>query len=332
MYVKNCLYSARTPYPSPYNSSSLRFKLIVAFFAVLYGYILSYVLPLEAFLDRENYLIYASESQVILDRYISQGILSFFTNEPIWLLTNISLSLTFTPETTLRIIILVPASVIFYVAIINNQKYILITLIFLFMPQILKNNIIHLRQGFAIALFILSWYSQSKIIKNILLISTPFIHSSFFIIITLVFIDSFSNKLRLSAGLRAIIVTLFGLLIGNSLGFISSELGARQANEYHFSSASISGLGFIFWFCIFWIYFLQGKDFTDKNSFSLTTLVFYLSTYFFVEFSGRFLENSLLIVLMSGLQLKNNSFYYIMIFSYFIVAYLRQIYFLFGIS
>lgn len=97
---------------------------------------------------------------------------------------------------------------------------------------------------------------------------------------------------------------LIGLIVSFGLGFIASLLGMRQSNEYQFIAASSSGLGFLFWLIILFLYVLNGKEFLRKNSFILGMIVFYLVTYFFVEVTARIFES---VIILASLELEKNS-------------------------
>ena len=271
--------------------------------ALGYGLVLA-GLPLEVFKDRANYLIYADQSLLIFLGHWSQGVLTGLANEPIWLLINAGLNLIFEPETTLRIIIGVPASIVAYLVLRTDSKNFIWLLLFLLLPQILKNHIVHLRQGVAISIFLLGWFSNSRSLSWFLLLLTPFIHASFFFILALLALTTIASKLRLAADLRNILFVVFGLATGVSLAGLAQYLGARQALEYDFTTAQISGLGFIFWTMVLVILISQGRSFMRQHAFAIGSLVFYLSTYFFIEVTARIFESSLAILLLAGLQMS----------------------------
>lgn len=288
----------------PRGSQSPSHFYLVAIFALslTYGWVLA-GLPLEVFKDRTNYLIYADQSSLILLRYWSQGILTGLTNEPIWLLLNAGLALVFEPETTLRIVIGVPASIVAYLVLRAEPKNFIWLLLFLFLPQVLKNHIVHLRQGVAVSFFLIGWFANWRAMRWFFFLFTPFIHASFFFILTLLFLTAIFRKLRLAAGLRNILFIFVGLTLSIFLAAVAKFLGARQAVEYDFAVADISGLGFIFWSIVLFVMILQGRTFMRQYAFAIGVLVFYLSTYFFIEVTARIFESALIILLLAGLQM-----------------------------
>lgn len=271
-------------------------------FAVAYGAALA-SLPLYAFRDRHNYLIYAINAEAILHTYWNSGPLSFLANEPLWLVINFALSSLFSPETTMRMIIFLPAAVVAYITLRHDSRQFLWLLLFLFLPQVIKNHVIHLRQGLAVALFLAGWFSTQKMRRRFFMLSSPFIHSSLFFVLMLLACVGMARRLKLAADLRLVSFMAAGLSIGLSLAWLASLVGARQVDTYLFTAANISGIGFIFWFLMLLVMCLQKRPFLQRHAFEIGTVVFYLATYFFVEVTARIFESSLLLVLMAGLRL-----------------------------
>lgn len=285
---------------------SFLYGLSVLALSFLYAFLLCYLLPMdEGIKDRVNYLVYADTSDIIILGYISGGILSFLFNEPIWLGINILLSFFLTPEQVVLLVIFFSASVTSFLILKVNPKYILFLLFILIFPQVIVKYVVHLRQGLAISFFLLGWFCLSTKWRWFFFISASLIHSSFLFVIALYFLSVTMLRLNFSNDLRSFIILAFGLIVSFGLGFIASSLGTRQSNEYNFNAADISGLGFIFWLGILILYWLQGREFTKNNAFSMAILVFYLTTYFFIEVTGRIFESALIIVLLSSLELTS---------------------------
>lgn len=295
----------KSNYSLRYNKSHFLYQAIILCIAIQYSYLLAYIIPMEEITDRGNYLIYAANSELIQNKYLSRGILSFLTNEPIWLLININLSKYLNPEQVVSIIIFSSSFILSYLILNHKPKFFVFLLLILFFPPIIGKNIVHLRQGLAITIFMLGWFSKSKKLRLLLLLITPLIHASFFFILLLLALTSLLKKINLSNNLKFLIIAILGLSIGFGLEYIVSNLGTRQATEYTFSSANISGLGFIFWSSILILYLSQGNDFIKDNTFAIITMVFYLSTYFLLEVTGRIFESTIIIVLISSLNLTN---------------------------
>tara|TARA_R100001129_G_scaffold179391_1_gene156163 strand:+ start:13479 stop:14477 length:999 start_codon:yes stop_codon:yes gene_type:complete len=280
------------------------YKFIIFIIAVVYGIVLA-ELPFEEFRDRQNYLAYASSSPELVLRYLKEGLFSLFSNEPLWLGLNVVLNYFFSPEQVVKIFIAVPATIVAYVVLSHKPKYFFFLLLFVLYPHVIKNHIIHLRQGVAISIFLLGFFKFEGKGKLFLIGLTPFVHASFFFVIFFMVFNFLLSKLKLAIDLKVIAVTLLGVLLSFSLGAIASLLEARQASEYKFSMAEVSGVGFLFWFFVIFLFSLEGRSFSRQFSLAFCFIAFYLSSYFFIEVTGRIFESAMLIVLLSGLYLTS---------------------------
>ena len=260
------------------------------FLACLYGFLLT-SLPIDEFKDRSNYLEYADASDIILDRFIDQGPSSTLSNEPVWLLINIFLRTWFESETVLRIIIFLPAFLVAFLALWHQKgEDIVWVILFLFLQPILKNHVIHLRQGIAISVFLLGWSVNSRGLKCLLFSITPFIHASFFVVISLLAFLKINQTFRLSTNLRLVSAVLLGVVLGSSLLFFARSLGARQGIENDVGVIYSSGIGIFFWSIILVIFILHTGSFPRQHLFEISSIGFYLGTYFIVIGSARILN------------------------------------------
>lgn len=261
-------------------------------------------LPIDVFIDRKNYIIYTYISDIVLLRNQMAGLLSVFSNEPLWLLMNIFLSRFTNPEDTVRIFIFVPSFISSFLVLRHRPKDWIWLTLFLIFPLFVKNYIIHIRQGVAIAFFLVGFFSNNRLIKIAFFIASPLIHSSFFFVLMIMSMINFSRALNISLYLR--VAAFFGMFIfiGLSMQLISSNLGARQGAEYIGASIEVSGIAFIFWMSIFVIFLSFGQEFLEKNLFQISMLSFYLCTYFTTAVSGRIFESSIILILISGLSLE----------------------------
>jgi len=307
---------------------SLSYRILTLMLALSYGGILA-SLPLDAFLDRANYLIYATDSWLILCGYWSQSPLVALANEPIWLLINSFLANFLSAEDIVRIIIFVPATVVAWIVLLQSPKHFnfIWMLLFLLYPAVVKNHIIHLRQGVAIAVFLMGWFSGSTPLRWFLMGSASFIHSSIFFMLALLGLTKIALKLHLGPDLRTLLMAAMGIIIGLGFGWLGAIVGARQAYYYEFTMApNASGLGFIFWAFMFVVMCLQGRTYMRRYAFEMAAVIFYLATYFFVEVAARIFESALLLVLLAGLQLtgwRRTAFISLIIISA-LIQYIRQ--------
>lgn len=284
---------------NPYSYVFLCFFLALSYAGLLTN------LDIDGYVDRINYLNYAKNSMHILNRNLPNGILAVFSNEPLWLLINITLSSFFSPENTLRVIIFTSSFVtFFYVSKNTNSKYFFIVLLFLLLPAVLKNNIVHIRQGLGIAFFILGWFSQGKKKRYVLYSCAALIHSSFLIVLLGIVGANFLLNLNISYGIRNLIF----IAVSTSLGFFgiyfAQLLGARQGSTYQSDDFGGSGLAFIYWSVILGLFLLQDERYIRKNVLPIFFIIMYLCTYFTLPVAARVFESVMLIVLLGALDFK----------------------------
>lgn len=310
--------------PKGVDRVSTSYNILILLLVFLYGLLMA-SFPMEGVVDRGSYLDYADYSIVVAGKYLNQGVLSFFTNEPLWLGINILLSQFFIPEETVRIVAGVPAFAVAYYVLRYNPKYFIFLLFLLFLPQVIKNHVSHLRQGVAIAFFIAGWFSSKNALRIFLIGLTPFIHASFFFIVFLFGINWITTKMKFAIDLKTIVYVIVGLAIGVSASVVASSLGARQV--YYGDGAETSGLGFIFWTGILSLFFLEGKQFARRYAFVISILIFYLSTYFLFGATARVFESALILVMLTGLGLtkwRKQMFYFAFVL-YFMMMYSSRI-------
>ena len=260
-------------------------------------------MPGDIVTDRVNYINYADNSTLILLSSFNGGFFSLMFNEPLWLILNIVLSFLLTSEGVVDCIILVSSfSVSYYILRVNPKAFIFLLLI-LFFPQVLGKFIVHLRQGFAISIFFIALMCKKESLKFILIMITPFFHSSFFIIVFMLFIMVFFRNIKLSATIEILILIAVSIFIGMSLISIGSLLEARQTNQEQLT-VSVSGLGFLFWLSLAALYITGGKKFIKKYIFSFSFIVLYLTTYFFNPYLVRVFESIFVLVILMALGLS----------------------------
>lgn len=285
-----------------FSTQGLSYRLLSFSLALIYGGVLA-SLPLDVFMDRTSYLVYAEASWTILQGYWSLSPLVGLANEPLWLLMNAGLAKVLAPEAAVRITIFVPAVVVAWLVLERDPRQFGWLLLFLAVPQIIKNHIVHLRQGVAISVFLAGWLATRQPLRWLFMAAAAFIHASYFFVLALLVVAGLARTWRLAVDLRTFLFGAAGLGVGVALAWLASLLGARQGAEYAFSAAETSGLGFLFWGMVFAVMCLQGRAFLRRHAFELGTIVFYLATYFFVEVTARIFESTMLIVLFAGLRL-----------------------------
>lgn len=271
-------------------------------FALAYAGVLT-SLPIDAFKDRHNYLLYAEVSDAVLAGYISRGWHVVLANEPLWRLINIGLDHFLDAEQIVRILIFIPAFIVPYVVLKNNPKHSVWLVFFLLIPQVMKFHVIQLRQGFGIAVFLAGYYARPKWLRLVLMGAAGFVHSSLLVVSVIGAISSAFRMLRVSPRLRIFLFIFIFAILGFSLQIIAASLGARQGERYLGVDYAISGLGFVFWTSIFLLYITSGRRYLLENLFPIAGLTFYLPSYFATPVAARIFESVILLVLIAGLSL-----------------------------
>lgn len=263
--------------------------------------------PSEQLLDRDNYLAYLENASIVMLNWSFDDALRILANEPVWIMVNAALGLILWPEQAILVLIFVPATVVAYLLIrADSQKLIplLMLLCFLLVPQILKNHVIHLRQGLAVAIFLIGWFSTSRRWRGCLWIIAPLVHSSFFFILMLLAAAHLLRRWRTPLPIAWAIFLLLGIGVSLTLEVVAGAIGARQVVEWVFDATSgISGLGFLFWTAMLLFVTWQSGEFLRQHTFEFGTVIFYLATYFLSPAAGRVFESTLLLVVLAGLRL-----------------------------
>ncbi|NNG45155.1 hypothetical protein HJP15_19910 [Pseudoalteromonas sp. NEC-BIFX-2020_002] len=276
---------------------------LCVFFASIYALMLSSLPVNETIVDRINYIYYAEKSHVIFARYQSKGLFSVLFNEPLWLIVNIVLSSIGDPTFIIKVIVFSSSFTVAYFVLTTNPKGFLFLLLLLLFPQVIGKFIVHIRQGFAISIFILGIMSGNERVRFFLIICTPFIHSSFFFIVFFAALCSQLQTSKLGEDVSSVVAVFISLLLGSSILVVGTFLGARQVSEDSVTT-SASGFGFVFWSAILVLYYLAGKDFIRRYIFSISCIVLYLATYFFTVYTARIFESGLIFAVLAALNLS----------------------------
>ena len=292
--------------------SRVRFNsaMLFLFICIPYGLILC-SLPLTIFLDRTYYLEYASSGGFILvNNYLSGGVINVFFNEPLWLLINMALSLIFQPEQVVRIIILF-SSVLFSYALakkLRAKNFLLVLLILLF-PQVLQNYITHLRQGLALAIFMYGILNTKKYKPYTFF--AALIHSSFYFILVFQLLEIILVKLRLNFHLKVFAYFISSILLIFVVDSVASLIGDRRGGQYSSEDIQVSGLGWIFWLIFFFLLLFRSYPLFKKPNGALPIFTFYLTSYFNLAFVARIFE-SMLPYIFTGLKDLKPKYYYLL--------------------
>jgi hypothetical protein len=312
---------------------SLIYAFLWAFSDILHG------IDFDNIRDRVYYLDYVNfELDQLLGNF-EYNILIFLANEPLFSFMTVFLGNVFeTDVAAVRSLIIIISFVGAYYCY-NKTRNIYLTLLIMFFGQVYVNYVMSLRQGAALALFLLGMLARGKV-RNLFLFSAPFVHNSFFLTLFFYYTAKILTKYRIDFKVATLLITILNLIIFNTVLKMASFLGVRQAENYVMyggADDSVSGLGFILWIFLLLI-FLFGIKYNDqlyaeKNFyiekkflvyFSIISITFYLFSYVYVPPLARTIQNSALIILSASVYLSSRFiliFYCFMflLFSYFLM-------------
>lgn len=308
-------------------SNKLFFGIAALTLAIIYSYLLVILIPVDAVMDRSNYLEMATSANAYLSDNFLIGGLYFFSNEPVWIVINVFLSTYFTPDAVISVIIFFSSFIASYLLIKKSDVNIFLILLILLAPQVMKNYVIHLRQGLAVSFFLIGYFSSNKLIKSLFWLLSPLVHSSFSFVFCIMLMSKLFKKIKVNVLLKLILLAFCFLFIASLVEPVSVLLGARQANEYDFVGADSSGLAFLFWCFILFLYISEGQEFISKNIFCICIMLFYLTTYFLLPISARIFESAIIVVLISGTRLTKvrKHLYIFLVIFYVSLSYLMSI-------
>lgn len=275
---------------------------LYAKFVIPFAYALSLsALPVHVFSDRQSYLNYATDSLFLLVRNWQQGISVFLANEPVWLLLNAGSSSFLTPENTVRLIVFVAAFIVSRYILTSSAYSLPLSIMLLLFPVLLRNHLCALRNALATSLFLIGWYSKTQLRRWIFLLLAPFVHISFFIILLLTLVGKMLVRLRFAADVRQVAFIIIGILFAASAVTIAQMVGARHGYSYQgvVRADEVSGLGFLFWFFVLGLMFLEGKTYLREHVLCVAAITFYLTSYLFTDIGARAFESVVALVLIA---------------------------------
>ncbi|WP_288760838.1 EpsG family protein [uncultured Lacticaseibacillus sp.] len=264
--------------------------------------------------DRDNYELYAKYGFGYFDQYFSQGgYLSVISNEPLFISINGLLGYIFTPDTVVLILVGVGYFVTNFVISRENDYSILPVLMYLLLPQTLKNNVMQTRQGLAVAWYLFFLTQNNRFFKSFRFFSV-FIHTGSAILIVADIFRSCMRKFNFRKGQMVVSFAVLSMIIAKVVPTLSQFVGDRRADEYDFlADSGVSGLAWIFWLFFFVIFFVISES-DQYSDISLLGIIFYLSTYFNFDLSGRAFEFFVPVILLSLFRQKGSWEKYVLIF------------------
>lgn len=297
---------------------------VFVFCSAIFAFLLT-LLPNEYFRDRENYIVYAKNSLIIMERY--DGI-ALFSNEPLFLLLNSALTFFFDSEVVPLFFVFFVAFTISYFIFIRSRNILLTALGFMalvLVPQSFHMLLVVLRQAFTAALFMwVAYYFWSSRFFLLLVFLLGFIHSSTFIVFAFLSIDKlFSLFISKVILLRVIILILVSAFVSFLIMPLAEALAFRQATEYQDAIGGGGGGNFILYMVVLLATLSQRKKIHAEDGFYVVAIVgvsVYVGMYFFSPFAGRLITtflpfivclmcmfgNARAIILLAGFVLVNS--------------------------
>lgn len=266
--------------------------------SVIYAALLS-SFPNFIFRDREEYFVYAVYSVDILKEY-SYSLSSYLFNEPLFLYYNSFLAYFFPFDIVPRVGVFFIAFTLSYFILRHASSFLKVLLGFFllfFVSYTFHLQLVVIRQGIATAIFmwlVYFFWGQKKFYPFCFLL--PFIHSSFFIIISVILYDKFLSYHIKNIKIRIVFISITMFFVSFILLQIAADLGVRQASGDYLLNNENSGGGFILFAFIFVFMFFRGLNnvYGDKyGKIAILGLIVYLMFYFTIPISGRIIATFL---------------------------------------
>lgn len=267
-------------------------NIFYIFFIIFVGFIyipfISFM-PNIWFRDRDNYIVYAQSSELIMDSYNK---VELFFNEPLFLTLNDFLSHYFEPEVVPYFFVVFFLTT-FFIALskysINSLTFLFGILLSITIPYMLQSELVALRQSIGTAILILAFMltrNVYKIASAIFICS--FIHSIFFIFffiycLNFIFLKNIEiNKKLLINFFLMIFISIFSIALAKFFGL-------RQGDEYsqNMDVGTGGGAFILFTFIFLYLYLWGGREKKELYEFAMIGLIMFLTAYFLTPIAGR---------------------------------------------
>lgn len=289
-------------------------------------------LPHEYFKDRSNYLVFISNTDLLMQaRFKPDSIVSTLANEPLFLLITQSIQslFMFDPETTLYgyVFFICFTVCLFLLRVRNNLLVgVLAIILLLCLPEGYGIQLGSIRQSFAMGFLLIVLLIKPNIHSKAFLSTVlvlGFIHSFYFLIFIMLFLDKTVIKIHGDKiFFRVLYTTLFGLLISSVGLIVGSLLGFRQSEGYDSISTDTSGFGFLVWsIALVFLLINYTKSYSSKSqirnnvmTFAIIGITFYLSLYWFSPIAGRIISFFSLFTVFSVFYRYNMTSFFLALF------------------
>lgn len=271
-------------------SKPLAHNLISSLVALLYGVILAN-LPNNYFKDRDNYIAYAKNVDVMLSRF--DGI-AFFFNEPLFGFYNKFLSNFVDPNLVPKLgVFFISATIAFFIMRYSkNWLAAVIGFILLFFVSFTFHlQLVVLRQGIATALLMWAthFFRQTwRFYFCAFLLS--FFHISFIFVFFFLLLDRIVGEFFKNVKFRVFVIFCSMLLVSFTALKIASAIGVRQAASDNLINNQSGGGGFLLFTFMAAFLCIRGLNNVFRDSFgrvSFIGILTYLVFYYSIPISGR---------------------------------------------
>lgn len=293
--------------------------LICVIVAIIYALLLAQI-PELLFRDRDNYLRYADRPSHVFNENLKFGFLYAISNEPLFLAANYLLGLIFDPLLIPTIFAFITCFTLSFFLMKETKGFFLkiIALLYtFFIPFLFHLQLVTLRQGFAVSIFlIITMLTKDKKVWLRASFILGFVHTSFLIVFAFLFLEYILKNKDYKLKIVIYIITSVGMAL--SILFIGSLLGARQTEVYENAQTSASGLSFLLYLSLLFLLLSRGEEYLNTcpySSIAILGLTCYTSLYFTSPISGRLIATFLPFIFVSLFRTKKMlSYIYILIF------------------
>ena len=175
----------------------------------------------------------------------------------------------------------------------------------LIVPIVVNHMNEHLRQGFAASLFLFGIISRSKYIKYTLYAAAALFHPVVVFYYVVFSLSKCISIIKVSSGLKLVIVIVFSAIIVMALKFYLSSSDALYASQYDVNSTKRSMVGLLFWISILIIMMFSEKKWVLNNISSIFFVAIMAILYHLFEQSFRLIQTVLPVIAVAAWRLPN---------------------------
>ena len=299
---------------------SVNYYKFLTVLSLVFGYIIIInIIDLSKTDDAASYIRYFVNSRIMIENYGLRAI----TNDIGYLSFLVIIkNLPIRPDNIVNFLsltnfILIFSSIIYLIRD-ERQKLFLASIILLTSPILTLGHVIHLRQGFALAIFLLTLCALNTKIKNLeneeskfmfAAFIAAFFHTSFLFFLPVLGTYKISKIFFRNKYVVLMCVCLMVLLLSWAQNNIAALLGARQVYDDRSMQVLVNGFGFgLMFFCIFALAGLL-SNIVGSNPLPIILALVYITLYLTNPIAGRFLLIIYPLVILTLIRSKNFKYY-----------------------